>query len=88
VHTNVVEFVKSKYYAYKKKGKDVKEIMKLLKDDLGDFLRKEVGRQPMVIPMFVYITKETNGNKSDDQLKKEVNMDTTVGMTLEEQGAE
>ncbi len=57
VHTKVVEFVKNKYYDGVKKRLDVKDIMKNMKDDLGDFLMKEVGRQPMVIPMYVYISR-------------------------------
>jgi len=36
---------------------EIKDIMKNMKDDLADFLMKEVGRQPMVIPMYVYISR-------------------------------
>lgn len=57
VHTKVVEYVKSKYYDGLKKRLDIKDVMKNMKDDLGDFLMKEVGRQPMVIPMYVYISR-------------------------------
>lgn len=59
VHTDVVEFVKSKYYGYMKQWKEIKDIMKMIKDELGEFLMKQVGRQPMIIPMYVYITRET-----------------------------
>lgn len=58
VHTDVVEFVKARYNDQRKKRKETKEIMRVIKDELGDYIMKEVGRQPMVIPMFVYITRD------------------------------
>ena len=83
IHTNVVEFAKSKYNANKKKGKDTKDIMKAIKDDMSDFLQKEVGRKPMVIATFVYISREGAKKSSNGH-----GLDTTVGMTIEEQGGE
>jgi hypothetical protein len=57
--------------------------MKAIKDELGEFVRKEVGREPMVVPMYVYITKnglpEKKAVRADD-----VSIDP-AGMTIEEQ---
>lgn len=60
VHTSIVEFVKSKYYAGLKRNKDTKEIMRTIKDELGEYLNKEIGREPMIMPMYVYITRDVN----------------------------
>lgn len=81
VHTRVVEFAKSKYNTYMKKKMDIKDIMKKIKDDLGDYINKEIWRSPMVIPMYVYISRDggTKTSKKDDDV---------VGMTLEEQGGD
>ena len=57
VHTKVVEFARAKYNEHKKKKREMKDIMKAIKEDLGDYVKKEVGREPMVIPMYVYITR-------------------------------
>lgn len=66
VHTKIVAYAKSKYYAHKKKKLGTKDIMKRIKDDLSSFIEKTVWRSPMVIPMYVYIS--TDG--SDDTTKK------------------
>lgn len=58
VHTNVVEFAKQKYYDKLKQKKEIKDIMKIIKDELSDYVMKEVGRQPMVVPMYVYISRD------------------------------
>jgi mRNA degradation ribonuclease J1/J2 len=75
VHTSIVEFVKSKYYAGLKRNKDTKEIMRAIKDELGDYLNKEIGREPMIMPMYVYITRDAKSvvaTKDDaDAPKKE-----------------
>ena len=63
VHTNVVDFCKSKYARHRKKGKDIKDIMRAIKDELGEYVRKEIGREPMVVPMFVYITRDVDKSK-------------------------
>lgn len=83
VHTKVVAFTRSRYNVYKKQRKDTKEIIKLLRDELGDFVKREVGREPMIIPTYVFITK--NEPKS---LTKNTPTDDVVGMTIEEQGGE
>ncbi len=81
VHTRVVEFVKSKYTAYAKKKMETKDIMKKIKDDLGEYINKEIWRSPMVIPMYVYISR-------DWWTKIEKKEDDVVWMTLEEQWGE
>jgi ribonuclease J len=58
VHTDVVEFAKNKYNEKLKQKKDIKDIMKIIKDDLWDYVMKEVWRQPMIIPMYVYIARD------------------------------
>lgn len=58
VHTETVEFARNKFTELNKKKLDIKEIMRAIKDDLADFMMKKVGREPMVIPMYVYIGKD------------------------------
>lgn len=83
IHTNIVEFARKKYYEYLKKNQEVKEILRNLKEDLWKFLLKTVGRQPMIVLMYVYIKRDSKGNIVDD-MKKE---DALIWMTLEEQGS-
>lgn len=59
VHTDVVEFARNKYNDLHAKKFDIKDIMKIIKDELSNFLMKKVGREPMVVPMYVYITRDT-----------------------------
>lgn len=80
VHTNIVEFVKKRYYEFLRKEKEVKNILKLVKEELNDFLTKTVWRVPMIIPMFVYINRESIW--SIDAMEEE---EALVWMTLEEQ---
>ncbi len=80
VHTRVVDFVKSKYSTYSKKRMETKDIMRKIKDDLGEFINKEIGRSPMVIPTYVYITRDGWSKSGKDE--------DLVGLTLEEQGGE
>ncbi len=58
VHTKIVEYVKSRYYGYVKKRMETKDIMRAIKDDLATFIEKEVGRSPMIVPMYVYISRD------------------------------
>jgi mRNA degradation ribonuclease J1/J2 len=58
MHTEIVEFAKSSYTDLSKKNLEIKEIMKVIKDSLAEFMMKKVGREPMVIPMYVYIGKD------------------------------
>ena len=68
---------------YKKQRKETKEIIKLLRDELGEFVRREVGREPMVIPMYVFITKNEPKILTEKDEKEDI-----AGMTIEEQGGE
>lgn len=58
VHTKIVEYVKSRYRFYAKKRMETKDIMRAIKDDLGTFVERELGRSPMIIPMYVYISRD------------------------------
>lgn len=67
IHTDIVEFVRKKYYAHLKETNDVKMILKLIKDELGGFIEKNIGRVPMLMPMFVYI----NTDAAKDEMKED-----------------
>ena len=58
---------------------EVKDNLKQMKEDLGDFIFKIIGRIPMLLPMYVYINREAQnwGDLTPDE--------AVVGMTLEEQ---
>jgi ribonuclease J len=83
VHTNIVEFARKKYYEYLKQTKEVKEILKKVKEDLQKFILQTIWRQPMVVLMYVYIKRDSKWNVVDD-MKKD---DALVWMTLVEQGS-
>lgn len=57
----------------------MRDNLRSIKDDLGQYITKIIGRVPMIIPMFVYI----NTDAKDDDIKED---EAIVGMTLEEQG--
>ena len=82
VHTRIVDFVKSKYTKLLKRTKETRLILKQLKVDVSDFIRAEVGREPMIIPMFVYMTEELLSQLDKDKIAEE---EDVVGMTIEEQ---
>ena len=79
IHTQIVEFARAKYNENQKKRMEVKDNLKQIKEDLGDFIFKIIGRIPMLLPMYVYINREAQngGDLSPDE--------AVVGMTLEEQ---
>jgi len=81
IHTQIVEFARAKYNENQKKRMDIKDNLKQIKEDLGDYVNKIIWRIPMLLPMYVYINRETQ-NGSHDLSKEEA----VVGMTLEEQG--
>lgn len=81
VHTNIVDFSKKRYYDLLKKGFDIKEILKNIKEELGEHLTKTTWRVPMIVPMFVYINRDS----LSDVMWEE---DALVWMTLEEQWTE
>jgi hypothetical protein len=60
---------------------DVRDNLKQLKEDLGSFVEKIIGRVPMLLPMYVYINREAQNGNGDISAEEAV-----VGMTLEEQG--
>ena len=80
IHTQIVEFARAKYNENQKKRMEVKDNLKQIKEDLGDFIFKIIGRIPMLLPMYVYINREAQngGDITPDE--------AVVGMTLEEQG--
>jgi len=81
IHTQVVEFIRAKYQQNLKKNMDVRSNLRIIKDDLSTFVTKVIDRAPMIMPMFVYINRDTNIQALD-----QANEDALIGMTLEEQG--
>jgi len=81
IHTQIVEFARAKYNENQKKRMEVKDNLKQIKEDLGDFIFKIIGRIPMLLPMYVYINREAQNGGADLSLDEAV-----VGMTLDEQG--
>ncbi len=82
VHTKIVDFARSKYHDYLKKRKDTKQIMKDIKEDLGEQITKIIGRVPMVLTMYVYI----NRDQKDEIIDVIADDEAIIWMTLEEQG--
>lgn len=84
IHTDIVEFAKKRFYHHLKSTGDVRMILKTMKDELGEFIEKNIGRVPMIMPMFVYINRDAVKDESKlDAISAE---EAIVGMTLEEQG--
>lgn len=84
VHTNIIEFVKKRYNELSKKNSNTKEVLKVIKEELWDYVVKILWRIPMIIPMFVYINRDSSWNVKDDTWKE----DSLVWLTLEEQWEE
>lgn len=80
IHTQIVDFARSKYEHNQKKHLEVRDNLRLIKDDLSDFINKIIGRVPMLMPMFVYINRDP---KATWDMSQE---EAILGMTLEEQG--
>ena len=80
IHTQIVDFARAKYNENHKKRLDVKDNLKQIKEDLGEFIMKIIGRIPMLLPMYVYINREAQVNNADIPSEEAV-----VGMTLDEQ---
>ncbi len=59
---------------------DIKDNLKNIREDLGEYITKIIGRVPMLMLMYVYINREAVQN-----IQVEPN-DEIIGMTLEEQG--
>ena len=81
IHTQIVEFARAKYNENHKKRMDIKDNLKQIKEDLGTYIEKIIGRVPMLLPMYVYINREAQPVISDVAPEEAV-----VGMTLDEQG--
>ncbi len=81
IHTQIVDYARAKYNENRKKRMDVKDNLKQMKEDLGDFVTKIIGRVPMLLPMYVYINREAQNAHWDVTPDEAI-----VGMTLEEQG--
>ncbi len=77
IHTKVVEFARAKYVENSKRKMPVKDNLKILKEDLWEFIMQIIWRVPMIMPMFVYINKDSKEDVSKDE--------AILGMTLEEQ---
>jgi hypothetical protein len=60
---------------------DIKDNLKQMKENLGEFINKIIGRVPLLMPMYVYINRETQNGNADITPDEAV-----VGMTLDEQG--
>jgi hypothetical protein len=58
----------------------------MIKDELEIFLKKNIGRTPMVMPMFVYINRDAV--KDESKLDGMSADEAIVGMTIEEQGSD
>ena len=80
IHTQIVEFAREKYKVNAKKRMDIKDNLKNIREDLGEYITKIIGRVPMLMLMYVYINREAVQN-----IQVEPN-DEIIGMTLEEQG--
>ncbi|MBR2158063.1 hypothetical protein IJ913_01335 [bacterium] len=59
---------------------DIKDNLRQIRDELGDYITKIIGRVPMLMLMYVYINREAIQNIPVDEGNE------IIGMTLEEQG--
>lgn len=57
----------------------MKYLLKNIKEDLEYFLRKNVGREPLIITSYVYINTSTNTDETSQEYQ-------LVGMTIDAQG--
>ncbi len=79
IHTQIVDFARAKYNENTKRRMDIKDNLKIIKEDLWEFITKIIGRVPMIMPMYVYINR-------DPQWADLAPEEAIVGMTLDEQG--
>lgn len=77
IHTKVVDFARAKYIENAKRRMAVKDNLKLIKEDLWTFIEQIIGRVPMIMPMFVYINKDTKIDVTQDE--------AILWMTIDEQ---
>jgi ribonuclease J len=76
IHTYIINFVNTEYNKRLKRIKDVKTILKWIKEDLTWYIEKILDRAPLIVPMFVYINQDVPDDDQSHQL---------IGLTLEEQ---
>lgn len=81
IHTDIVTFIAKTYDQLLNKKMSIREILRKLKDDLTKHIEGLIGREPIVIPMFLYVTKDAFNFDAQTS-----NDDSIIGMTLEEQG--
>lgn len=79
IHTQIVDFARAKYNDNIKRRMDIKDNLRIIKEDLGEFITKIIGRVPMIMPMYVYINRDP---QTGLDLAPE---ESIVGMTLDEQ---
>jgi ribonuclease J len=80
IHTQIVEYARSKYNDNRKKNMDIKDNLKNIKEVLWEYITRIIGRVPMIMPMFVYINRDTQNGNWDLPVDEAI-----VGMTLDEQ---
>lgn len=83
IHTQIVEFARKKYIDNKNRVQSVWDNLKMIKDDLWWFLHKIIGRAPMIVTTFVYMSREW--------FKQELDVtsdEALIGTTLESQGGD
>ncbi|MEY3197839.1 MAG: hypothetical protein RL023_566 [Candidatus Parcubacteria bacterium] len=74
IHTKIVEFARAKYLDGYKRSMETRDIMRMIREDLAGFIMQEVGREPMVVPMYVYLSPddikiEEDSNGEEDLLE-------------------
>lgn len=80
IHTQIVDYARAKYNENRKKNMDIKDNLKNIKEILWEYITKIIGRVPMIMPMFVYINRDTQNWNWDLPVDEAI-----VGMTLDEQ---
>lgn len=86
IHTDIVEFSRKKYEDLLKKMKDVRSVLRYLKDDLTEHVNKIIWREPMILPMFVYINRDGSWEEEIESI--EIDESSLIWDTLEEQWIE
>lgn len=79
IHTQIVDFARAKYNENNKKRMDIKDNLRNIKEDLGEYITKIIGRIPMIMPMYVYINRDPQASEAV------ASEESIVGMTLDEQ---
>lgn len=80
IHTQIVEYARSRYNDNRKKNMDIKDNLRNIKEILWEYITKIIGRVPMIMPMFVYINRDPQVQNWEIPTEEAI-----VGMTLDEQ---